>query len=81
MSWAIGESWERRPRPADMFRHSISQSIHHWGVLIASSNLRDWAAEAVVAGGVNPAGSQSFGGFLKNWADPVTRTRKAIPKM
>ncbi len=41
-----------------------AQSIHHWGVFLASSKVKDWAAEAVVLGGVKPAGSQPLGGFL-----------------
>ena len=43
---------------------SIAHSIHHCGVFLASSKVKDWAAEAVVFGGVNPAGSHPFGGFL-----------------
>lgn len=81
MSCAIGESWESRPRPAEMFRHSISQSIHHCGVLTASLKVSDWAADAAVAGGLNPAGNHPFGGFLKSCAEAVTRIRKMTPKM
>jgi len=33
---AMGESCEMRPMPALMLRQSMAQSIHHWGVLMAS---------------------------------------------
>ncbi|OPY87215.1 MAG: hypothetical protein A4E73_03745 [Syntrophaceae bacterium PtaU1.Bin231] len=38
-SCAMGESWERRPRPADTFRHSMAHSIHHWDVVLASAKV------------------------------------------
>ncbi len=63
-SWARGESWEMRPRPAETFRNSMPQSIHHWGRLTASSKVKESAAETVVVGGVQPAGNQPLGGFL-----------------
>jgi hypothetical protein len=42
----------------------MAHSIHHCGVFLASSKVKDWAADAVVLGGVKPAGSQPLGGFL-----------------
>ena len=62
--WASGESWEMRPRPAETFRNSMPQSMHHWGVLMASSKVKESAADTEVAGAVQPAGVQPLGGFL-----------------
>jgi len=61
---ASGESWEMRPRPAETFRNSMPHSMNHWGVLMASSKVKESAADTVVAGGVQPAGSHPLGGFL-----------------
>src|SRR5512139_1970178 len=63
-SWARGESWEMRPRPAETFRNSMPQSIHHWGRLTASSKVKESAADTELAGAVQPAGVQPLGGFL-----------------
>jgi hypothetical protein len=81
-SWARGESWEMRPIPAETFRNSIPQSIHHWGVPTARSKVKESAADTPPDGeGENPAGSHPFGGFRYSWADAVTATKKMIPQM
>ena len=82
ISWAMGESWESRPSPAETLRKSMPHSIHHWGVFFASSKVKDSAAEAPLpAEGLKPAGSQPLGGFLYNWAAAVTKTRKMTPQI
>ena len=63
-SWAMGDNWEISPSPAETLRKSMPQSIHHWGVLTASPNWKESAAETLEAAGLKPAGSQPFGGFL-----------------
>ena len=61
--------------PALTLRNSMPQIMYHWGVFFASSQLKESAAETVLADGVKPSGSQPAGGFFSISAARVLTTR------